>query len=268
MQNLAGLSSAWTLWESIMVPSLLSGAGTWIGNIENTIEVCNSVQNLFWRSILNVPKSCPKIALICETKMLDMKHRIWKEKINILMRIKNLPNESLAKMIHEESMKNNWPGLGRDISQICNILKINDLNYNYLDINEIKKAIYHHHYNEMIEKIKRCKKLSDIQNDNFKYLQKYFYDKEINKVRLKFKIRTQMVDNIPGNFKNKYKLSRSSNCLRCNVQLSQDHIKVCPGRTHLRRGLDLSKLDDLAIYFARYVDSVSPDGDDTSVITG
>ena len=69
-------------------------------------------------------------------------------------------------MIHEESMKNNWPGLGRDISQICNILKINDLNYNYLDINEIKKAIYHHHYNEMIEKIKRCKKHSDIQNDN------------------------------------------------------------------------------------------------------
>ena len=184
------------------------------------------------------------------------------------MRIKNLPNESLAKMIHEESMKNNWPGLGRDISQICNILKINDLNYNYLHINEIKKAIYHHHYNEMIEKIKRCKKLSDIQNDNFKYLQKYFYDKDINKARLKFKIRTQMVDNIPGNFKNKYKLSRSSNCLRCNVQLSQDHIKVCPGRTHLRRGLDLSKLDDLAIYFARYVDSVSPDGDDTSVITG
>ena len=131
MQNLAGLSSAWTLWESIMVPSLLSGAGTWIGNIENTIEVCNSVQNLFWRSILNVPKSCPKIALICETKMLDMKHRIWKEKISLFMRIKNLPNESLAKMIHEESMKNNWPGLGRDISQICNILKINNINYNH-----------------------------------------------------------------------------------------------------------------------------------------
>ena len=85
--------------------------------------------------------------------------------------------------------------------------------------------------------------------------------------RLKFKIRTQMVDNIPGNFKNKFKLSNSSNCSRCKVQLSQDHIKVCPARSHLRRGLDLSKLDDLAIYFARYVDSVSPDGDDTSVIT-
>ena len=77
-----------------------------------------------------------------------------------------------------------------------------------------------------------------------------------------------MVDNIPGNFKNKYKLSDNYNCSMCKVQLSQDHIKVCPGRINLRKDLDLSKLEDLAVYFARYIDSVKSNGDDSSVITG
>ena len=80
MQALDGMMSAWELWERALVPSLLSGAGTWLGNISETEKVCNDLQYFFWRIMLNVPESCPKVGLLCDTKIINMKYRIYKEK--------------------------------------------------------------------------------------------------------------------------------------------------------------------------------------------
>ena len=43
-----------------MVPSLLSGAGTWFGpnGGKLAIDLC---ENLYWRVMLKVPESCPKL---------------------------------------------------------------------------------------------------------------------------------------------------------------------------------------------------------------
>ena len=65
--------TAWELWEKALVPSLLSGAGTWIGDIRAAVDICDDLQNFFWRVILKVPESCPKMALRCETKQIGMK---------------------------------------------------------------------------------------------------------------------------------------------------------------------------------------------------
>ena len=73
MQAMGGLMAAWELWDKVILPSLLSGAGTWLGNIKDTENLCNSLQNFYWRVILKVTESCPKLALKCETKMIDMK---------------------------------------------------------------------------------------------------------------------------------------------------------------------------------------------------
>ena len=89
MQAMGGLMAAWELWEKALVPTLLSGAGTWLGNIDKTAELCDNLQNFFWRVMFSVPESCPKIALRSETGMLGMKWRIWQQKIMLLRRIKN-----------------------------------------------------------------------------------------------------------------------------------------------------------------------------------
>ena len=91
MQAMGGMMAAWELWERAMVPSLLSGAGTWFGLRDNkkVIEMCDNLQNYFWRVMLTVPESCPKIALRCETGMVGMKWRIWTAKIRLLIRIEN-----------------------------------------------------------------------------------------------------------------------------------------------------------------------------------
>ena len=51
-----------------MVPSLLSGAGNWTGDIKDAVEKGDKLQNYFWRVILSVPELCPKIALRSELK--------------------------------------------------------------------------------------------------------------------------------------------------------------------------------------------------------
>ena len=47
MQALSGCMAAWELWEHALLPSLLSGAGTWLGDIEEAVEVWDKTQNFF-----------------------------------------------------------------------------------------------------------------------------------------------------------------------------------------------------------------------------
>ena len=61
MQALSGCMAAWELWEHALLPSLLAGAGTWIGDIRKAIDLCDETQNFFWRLILEVPESCIKV---------------------------------------------------------------------------------------------------------------------------------------------------------------------------------------------------------------
>ena len=64
MQAMGGMMAAWELWERSLVPKLLSGAGTWFGGeCKEAMQICDDVQNFYWRVMLKVPESCPKIAL-------------------------------------------------------------------------------------------------------------------------------------------------------------------------------------------------------------
>ena len=80
MQAIGGMLSAWELWEKAMVPSLLSGAGTWLGATISEYEMCDKIQDMFWRVMLEVPESCPKIAL---RALLYLKHLNTLKKISL-----------------------------------------------------------------------------------------------------------------------------------------------------------------------------------------
>ena len=46
MQAMGGLMSAWELWEKALIPSLLSGCGTWFGKCETTVDLCDDTKLL------------------------------------------------------------------------------------------------------------------------------------------------------------------------------------------------------------------------------
>ena len=261
MQVMGGMMSAWELWEKALVPSLLSGAGTWFGpgGCKTAIELCDKLQNFFWRVMLTVPESCPKLALRCETAMIGMKWRIWQEKLLLLLRIKSQNMNSLCRQVYEEGKVNGWPGLGEEVTEICKEIGIPDLNEVNVSKVTIKNAIFEHHYQSLKEEIvKSSGKLEPIKDEDFRTVQDYFSDKSVESVRMGFKVRSQMVPEIPGNFKNKYKHAGEGGlkCKYCDegAIMTQSHCVVCPAWGELRRGLDMTDIRDLVKFFRKLLE--------------
>ena len=75
------------------------------------VEVCDELQNMFIRIMLEVPVSTPKVALRVESGMLGMKQRIWLEKLNLAQFIRQSGTESLAGRVYREQLDQGWPGL-------------------------------------------------------------------------------------------------------------------------------------------------------------
>ena len=122
---------------------------------------------------------------------------------------------------------------------------------------QIQTAIFEAHHKDMLQQFENSKKLKDIKDDNFRGLQDYFHDKNLTNARMKFKIRTKMVENVPANFKNRYHFNEIGvNCSSCYVEMTQNHLTLCPERNIMREGLDMGNLDALVIYFKRYLTEV------------
>ena len=255
MQSVGGLAAAWELWERALIPSLLAGAGTWLGDIQEAVKVCNSLQEFYWKTVLKVPDSCPKLALRCETFSRGVKWRIWEEKCLLLLRIQNLEEGSLAKRMHEEAQKRGWPGLGKEVEDICKQINIPNINIQKVSKTIVQKAVEKSHFEDMMDQFVHSSKLQDIKNCDFKNIQPYFNDRNIENSRIKFKIRTKMLEKVPGNFKNKYKNAENGiQCDLCTEDMTQNHCVLCPGRAEDRKGLDMNNLDDLVSYFTSIMD--------------
>ena len=75
MQALGGLRAAWELWEKALIPSLLSGSGTWFGVCDQAVDLCDDLQNFFWRVMLMVPESCPKVVIRVHAEYTFFSHK-------------------------------------------------------------------------------------------------------------------------------------------------------------------------------------------------
>ena len=86
----------------------------------------------------------------------------------------------------------------------------------------------------MVKIVKTKSKLENMQDDDFHEVHKYFSDKSVENTRMTFRIHIQMVQDIPGNYKNKYKVKGTvseglvwSDCDTGEI-LTQSHCLTCP----------------------------------------
>ena len=68
---------------------------------------------------------------------LEMGLRIKIEKFMLVLHIRNLKGNTLAKQIYEEQKKLNWPGLADESKAICLELDIEDCNSTNMTINRL-----------------------------------------------------------------------------------------------------------------------------------
>ena len=63
-QQVGGIKAAMHMWETAYIPSLLNNCQTGVEISEETVEKLEELQNKFFRSLLSVPRTTPKLALI------------------------------------------------------------------------------------------------------------------------------------------------------------------------------------------------------------
>ena len=253
MQGIGAMAAAKTLWEGAIVPSLLHGAGTWIGSSKETDNICEELQLLFWRTVYQVPKGTPKVMLRTQSTSMKIKQRIWKMKLLLARKILS-QEKSLAKEIYTEQMKNDWPGLAQEVKDICQEIGIDNINEVEVTKEELDEAIYYHNYKEMKLEVCSYKKLESIKNEDFRDLPEYMHDRSIENARMAFRIKSGMVNKIKMNFKGSYKPNLT--CEKCEMgeNETQCHTMICPGWAEEREGLDLAKMSDMVVFFRRLLE--------------
>ena len=136
-----GLETALFLWESVCIPSLLHGSGTWTEISTETENRLNKIQFWYLRLVLQVGPGSPKASLLWDTKTLNCKFRVWEEKIRMILFIRGQGEETLSRKIYEEQKFQKWPGLVEETAKICYILGIEDVNLTKSDQNIYMKLV-------------------------------------------------------------------------------------------------------------------------------
>ena len=84
------------------------------------------------------------------------------------MRIGNHEEDTLCRQIDEEGKSRGWPGLGKDVIDICKTIDIPDVNETLVPKSVVKTAIFNHRYKEIKTEIDSMKKLEPIRTEDFR----------------------------------------------------------------------------------------------------
>ena len=216
MQAVGGMVSAWELWNLAIIPSLLSNCGVWTEISEKAVERLEDLQNVFIRRVLQVPVSTPKVSLRSETGMLSMKLRIWASKVKMVMALRMMDKKFLARQVYDEQVRQGWPGLAREVAEVCLQIDLPDANSLDVTKSQVDKAIKEYNKVEIKEAMtSKYTKLDDLVEMEDSCLKEYMKMKNLAESRMMFRIRTKMV-NLKENMKGKFKGS-SLDCTACDV---------------------------------------------------
>ena len=185
------------------------------------------------------------------------------EKIMLVRRLQEKERTSLARCVYEEQLRQGWPGLAREVTRICDEVKIDDVNFNKVKKEDIKEAIFMNHYKDMKKEMEKYSKLEDIKNEDYRSEKEYMKQKSIEDIRRQFRIRTKLVTIFKDNFRNKFRtLPRGEEendpglvCGDCGaVRDTQAHCLVCPAWEVAREGLNLSFMEDMVVFFRKVLE--------------
>ena len=224
-----GMETALLLWEACVVPSLLHGSGTWKNITARTEKRMNSLQHWFTRLVLQLGPGAPLAALSWDTGLIDMKLRVWREKLFMVLHLRSLCENSLASKVYREQLDRGWPGLSQEVKLICNKLEIEDCNTTKINKKEFKKIINEAIIKKNEEEIKihaqgktKCERIFSEKYGRKEYLGQ----KKIGEVREYFRSRFGLQP-FAGNYSNDKRFSRTGWLCRCGVKEVEGHLATC-----------------------------------------
>ena len=221
----------------------------------------NDTQKTLLRYLLLTPRSTPIPALSWDFGIFPMKYRIIVRKLCLVKHILSLDESALAKQIFIEQEKLNFPGLVREIKELIMVLNLPDITDKKVNAKIskmswkklVKSVVSKMCESELRNEIDTLDKLtkSEMSKENFE-TKNYTKELKIDSARIKFKIRTEMID-AKFNYKNDYQ-NRAClwKCDSCQSSIdTQDHILWCPAYHELRKGKNIKNDSDLIDYFKK-----------------
>ena len=127
MQEVGGFLGAIDLWELAVVPMLLNNAEMWTELSEDAVTEIENLQLLFLTTLFEVPGSTPKPILLWDTGILSMENRVKTRKLNLAIHIKKQNVECLSRQVFDEQVRQGWPGLTKEVKEICGEWNITDV---------------------------------------------------------------------------------------------------------------------------------------------
>ena len=257
MQAVAGMAGAWDMWERQMIPKLLANCGSWVGNKQHHYDTLDDLQHLYCRLVYSSSDSTPLPALRAEAGLWSMKYRIWTEKICLVGKIlhQNEDSENYAKEILLEQYNNNWGGLTEEATKICETVGLDNVCDVYLNREQVKDAMLHHHLGVLKDEMKQRKKLDRISDGDCRYMQNYMLRKSLEDSRLEFKFRTSMLDCrawMPAKYGGVKACPHCPEGRESGEEESGVHWLTCQAYSRVRQGLDPEgDLDDRIKYLRR-----------------
>ena len=171
VQICGGMIGALDIFNMAICPALLANCGSWINVGETTIKRLYSLQNTFVKVLLKLPSSIALPALRSETGLMGMKWRISLKNLRLVISIRNLEDNYLAKKVFKEQEAMDWPGLLTQTRSICKEIGIPDVTNKEVSPKEIKEAVFYHHYKELKTEVETYKKLKHLKHEDLRFVQ-------------------------------------------------------------------------------------------------
>ena len=197
------------------MPSLLNGAGTWMEISKTTEKRLNQIQ--FWglRLFLQVGPGTPLASLLWDTAILKMDIRVKIEKILLVLHIRSLKEDTIAKKIYLEQISENWPGLASETKLICEEWKLEDCNITSISRDQYKKVLIQAGHIENEKYLRglatgKCERISVEDYGRKPYIQQ----KNIFSVRQQFRTRFGLQP-FAGNFSNDKRFAKTNWLCKC-----------------------------------------------------
>ena len=89
-------------------------------------KALNDQQDYFLRLLWGAGPGTPRVAMRADTATRSMQARIWRQKIMLVFHIAHLKVGDLARDMMEEQVRHGWPGLVKEVSNMCDVLRLED----------------------------------------------------------------------------------------------------------------------------------------------
>ena len=187
---------------------------------------------------------------------MNMENRIAVEKVCLVARIMhtNKEKENLCRQVLQVQLAMGWPGIMKEVKEICRAVGLKDVTTKYLYREEVKEYIQYFDMKGAKEKMKSLDKCSIIRNKDCRGVQAYMFEKSLEQSRLEFIWQTQMIDT-RSTMKGKYPKDQYS-CPHCVEGREQGVLETpahllgsCSAYSDLRVGLNVEQvLEDRATF--------------------